>query len=151
MAMQLILTRDVDQLGKAGELVTVKNGYGRNFLLPKGYALTATKRNVAELEHNRAMIAARVARERADAESVANRLNGMTLQFERLVGDEDKMFGSVTVRDLANQLEVAGVKLDARKIKLEEPIKALGKYEVPVKLGSNVEASLKFWVVGKSS
>jgi len=149
MPMQIILKEDVEHLGKAGELVTVKSGYGRNYLLPQGLAVTATKRNAAELEHNRKIIARRVAKEVAAAEEVAGRLNLMTLQFERLVGDDDRMFGSVTARDIADQLGVAGVKIDHRRIKLAEPVKALGKYEVGVRLRSDVIAQLKFWVVGK--
>jgi large subunit ribosomal protein L9 len=149
--MQLILTKDVDNLGKAGDLVSVKSGYGRNFLLPQGLAVTATSRNVRQIEHERRAIAAQVAKERGAAQDVANRLNGMTLQFERLVGDDDKLFGSVTSRDIADQLEKAGVTLDHRKIRLDEPIRALGKYEVEIKVHSDVSASLKFWVVGKEA
>src|SRR5690606_17297192 len=125
MPMQAILTETVDNLGRASELVTVKSGYGRNYLLPRKLAVTATPRNKAQLEHNKRSIEARVAKERASAAEVAERLNGMTLQFERLVGEDDKLFGSVTARDLAEQLEVAGVKLDHRKILLAEPVKAL--------------------------
>lgn len=149
MATQLILTQDIDHLGKAGELVTVKNGYARNYLVPQGLAISASERNVARLEHEKAMIERRVAKERGEAEGIAKRLNGMTLQFERLVGEDDKMFGSVTARDIASQLAVAGVEVDARKIKLDEPVRAIGKYEVPVKCGADVTAQLKFWVVGK--
>jgi large subunit ribosomal protein L9 len=147
--MQLILTQNITSLGKAGELVTVKNGYGRNFLLPQGMAVMADQRNKARLEHEQASIERRVAKQRSDAEGIGNRLNGMTLQFERLVGDDDRMFGSVTTRDLTKQLEVAGINLDHRKINLSEPARALGKYEVDVELGSGVIATLKFWVVGK--
>ena len=149
MPMQLILTQDVDSLGKAGELVTVKPGYGRNYLIPQGYAVSASTSNVRRLEHERKQIATRVEKERVSAQSIADRLNGMTLQFERQVGDEDKLFGSVSNRDVAEQLKRAGLELDHRKIELEHPIKALGKYEVPVRLGSGVQATLKFWVVAK--
>jgi len=149
MPMQLILTKDVANLGKAGELVTVKPGYGRNYLLPKGLAVTATTRNKARLEHDRTAIESRVKKELEVAGSLAERLNGMTLQFERLVGEEDKLFGSVTSRDITEQLEKAGLELDHRKIALDEPIKALGKYEVEVRLMPDVTATLKFWVVGK--
>jgi large subunit ribosomal protein L9 len=149
MAMQLILTQDVDNLGDAGELVTVKPGFGRNYLLPQGLALSATKRNVKRLEHDRAMIAQKVAKQRSENESLAKRIGGMTLQFERLVGEGDKMFGSVTVRDLAQQLAVASIEVDSRRIQLPEAIKAVGKYEANVKLGAGVVAVLKFWVVGK--
>lgn len=149
MAMQLILTQDVDNLGSAGDLVSVKNGYGRNYLMPQGYALSATKRNVKKLEHHRAIIEAKVAKQRGESDALAARINGMTLQFERLVGEGDKMFGSVTARDLASQLGVAKIEVDSRKINLPEAIKAIGKYEADIKLAGGVIATLKFWVVGK--
>jgi large subunit ribosomal protein L9 len=149
MAMQVILTQDVPNLGKAGELVSVRPGFGRNFLLPKGMAVTATNRNVTRLEHERQVIARTVAKERAAAGDIATRINGMTLQFERLVSDDDKMYGSVTTGNIAEQLEKAGVKLDHRKVQLAEPVKSLGKYEVQVRLHQDVSATLKFWVVAK--
>lgn len=148
--MQVILIQDVPQLGRAGELVTVKSGFGRNYLLPQGLAVTATTRNVKQLEHDRHVIEKRVASELAEASSIAERIGFMTLQFERRVGEDDKLFGSVTSRDLAEQLKVAGVDLDHRKIDLPEPVKALGKYEVDIKLGADVTGKLKFWVVGQS-
>jgi len=149
MAMQLILTQDVEHVGNAGDLVQVKPGFGRNYLLPKGLALSATKRNVKQLEHNRAVIERKIAKQRSENESMASRIGGMTLQFERLVGEGDKMFGSVTSRDLAAQLAVAKIEVEARKIELPEAIKAVGKYEAHIKLGAGVVATLKFWVVGK--
>jgi len=149
MPMQVILTQDVDHLGKAGELVSVKSGYGRNYLLPRGLAVTATVKNKNQLEHDRAVIERRIAKERESAQGMADRLNGMTLQFERLIGEDEKMFGSVTSRDIAEQLKRAGVDLDHRRIELDQPVKALGKYEVPVRLQASVTAALKFWVVGK--
>jgi large subunit ribosomal protein L9 len=149
MAMEVILLQDVAGLGPAGKLVSVKNGYGRNYLLPQRMAVLATMRNKSKLEHDKTTIAARVAKERADAESIAERINLMTLQFERRVGEDEKLFGSVTSRDLGEQLAVAGVDIDHRKIVLGEPVKALGKYEAPVKLGASVEATLKFWVVAQ--
>lgn len=148
MPMQLILTQDVSNLGKAGELVTVKSGYGRNYLVPQGMAVTASKQNRAELEAKRKRIAARVAKESLEAGSLAERLNGMTLQFERLFGEGDKMFGSVTTKDIVKQLDKAGLTgVEAHQIQLAEPVKAEGKYEVPVKLKAGVQATLKFWVV----
>lgn len=149
--MQLILTQDVAHLGKAGDLVTVRPGYGRNYLLPKGMAVQATSRNIRQLEHDKRVISGRVAKETAAAEQIAARLNFMTLQFERRVGEDDKMFGSVTARNIADQLEVAGLQIDHRRIELDEPVKALGKYEVDVKLKASVTAKLKFWVVGKDT
>ena len=149
MAMQIILTQDVANLGSAGELVTVKPGYGRNYLVPRGMAVTATVSNKQQLAHEQAQIAKRVAKQRAASTEVAGKLEVMTLQFERLVGDDDKMFGSVTSRDLAEQLKIAGVDIDHRWITLALPVKALGKYETEVKLEAGVVANLKFWVVGK--
>ncbi|MBK7538447.1 MAG: 50S ribosomal protein L9 [Myxococcales bacterium] len=147
--MQIILTQDVANLGKAGELVTVRPGYGRNYLVPRGLAVTATLHNKNQLEHERRAIERKVAKERASATEIATRLNGMTLQFERRVGDDEKLFGSVSNRDIADQLKRAGIELDHRVIELDQAIKALGKYEVIVRLASGVHANLKFWVVGK--
>nr|HEX4318216.1 50S ribosomal protein L9 [Kofleriaceae bacterium] len=147
--MQIILTQDVDNLGKAGELVSVRPGYGRNYLVPRGLAVSATITNKTRLEHERVLIEKRVAKERATATEVAGRINLMTLQFERMVGEDEKLFGSVTNRDIADQLKRAGVDIDHRTIALDQPVKALGKYEVPVKLAAGVVATLKFWVVGK--
>jgi large subunit ribosomal protein L9 len=149
MAMQIILTQDVANLGKAGDLVSVRPGYGRNYLVPRGMAVSATVHNKNQLEHDRRAIEKRVVKERAAANDLATRLNGMTLQFERRVGDDDKLFGSVSNRDIADQLKRAGIELDHRVIALDQPVKALGKYETPVRLAAGVTAALKFWVVGK--
>jgi large subunit ribosomal protein L9 len=149
MPMQVILTQDVEHLGKAGELVSVRPGYGRNYLVPRGLAVSATVRNKNRLDHEKAVIERKVAKERASATEIANKLNVMTLQFERNVGEDEKLFGSVTNRDIAEQLKKAGVELDHRWIQLDAPVKALGKYEVPVLLAAGVIANLKFWVVGK--
>ncbi len=149
MAMQIILTQDVANLGKAGELVSVKPGYGRNYLVPQGYAVTATVRNKTRLDHEKSLIERRIEKERVSATETAAKLNGITLQFERSVGEDEKLFGSVTNRDIADQLKRAGIELDHRLVQLDQPVKALGKYEVPVKLASGVHATLKFWVVGK--
>ncbi|MGE0404015.1 MAG: 50S ribosomal protein L9 [Kofleriaceae bacterium] len=147
--MQVILTQDVENLGKAGELVSVKPGYGRNYLVPNGYAVSATVRNKNRLEHEKALIERKVAKERAGANELATKINAMTLQFERVVGEDEKLFGSVTSRDIAEQLKKAGVEIDHRWVQLEGAVKALGKYETNVRLGAGVQATLKFWVVGK--
>jgi large subunit ribosomal protein L9 len=149
MAMQLILTQDVEHLGKAGELVSVRPGYGRNFLVPRGYAVSATVRNKNRLDHEKAVIERRVQKERASATDLAARINGITLQFERMVGEDEKLFGSVTNRDIADQLKKAGVEIDHRWVHLDQSVKALGKYETTVRLAAGVTATLKFWVVGK--
>ena len=149
MAMQIILTQDVPNLGKAGELVSVRPGYGRNYLVPRGMAVSATVRNKNRLDHEKALIERRIAKEHASATEIAAKLNVMTLQFERNVGEDEKLFGSVTNRDIADQLKRAGVDIDHRTIQLDQAVKALGKYEVPVKLSAGVTANLKFWVVSK--
>jgi large subunit ribosomal protein L9 len=148
--MQVILTQDVPNLGSAGELVSVRPGFGRNYLVPRGMAVSATAANVHRLEHEKRVIAKKVAKERAGAEAEAERINVITLQFDRQVGEEDKMFGSVTSRDLAEQLKKAGVEIDHRQIVLDQPIKALGKYEVQVKLSAGVTATFKFFVVASA-
>ncbi|NVB81514.1 MAG: 50S ribosomal protein L9 [Kofleriaceae bacterium] len=147
--MQIILTQDVENLGKAGELVSVRPGYGRNYLVPRGLAVTATVTNKNRLDHEKAVIARRVEKERASATEIAGRINGMTLQFERMVGEDEKLFGSVTSRDIQEQLKKANLEIDHRWVDLDQPVKALGKYEVPVRLAAGVVATLKFWVVGK--
>ena len=149
MAMQIILTQDVENLGKAGELVSVRPGYGRNYLVPRGFAVSATVRNKNRLDHDQALIERRVAKDRAGANEIALKINAMTLQFERMVGEDEKLFGSVTNRDIADQLKKANVDIDHRTIELDQPVKALGKYEVTVRLAAGVNAQLKFWVVGK--
>ena len=147
--MKLILTQEVSGLGAAGDIVEVKDGYGRNYLVPRGLAVSATVRNKNRLDHEKALIERKVAKERASATEVANKINVMTLQFERMVGEDEKLFGSVTSRDIAEQLKKAGVDIDHRWIQLDQAVKALGKYETPVRLAAGVVATLKFWVVGK--
>jgi large subunit ribosomal protein L9 len=149
MPMQIILTQDVENLGKAGEIVTVRPGYGRNYLVPRGFAVSATVRNKNRLDHEKSLIERKIAKERARSTDLASRLNGMTLQFERVVGEDEKLFGSVTNRDIADQLKRAGLEIDHRTIVLDQAVKALGKYEVPIRLSAGVTATLKFWVVGK--
>lgn len=147
--MQIILIQDVVNLGKAGELVKVRNGYGRNYLVPRGYAVSATLRNQNQLDHNKKVIELRVTKERLVATELAGKINGITLQFERNVGEDHKLFGSVTSRDITEQLKKANIEIDHRWVNLEQSVKALGKYETVVKLGNGINATLKFWVVGK--
>ena len=123
--MQIILTQDVENLGRAGELVSVRPGYGRNYLVPRGFAVTATVHNKNRLEHEKAVIARRIAKERATADDLASRINGMTLQFERMVGEDEKLFGSVTSRDIADQLKKAGVEIDHRWVSLNQDRKSV--------------------------
>jgi large subunit ribosomal protein L9 len=147
--MQIILIQDVNNLGKAGELVKVRPGYGRNYLVPNGFAVSATVRNQNQLQHSKKVIEVRVAKERTVATELAAKINGITLQFERNVGEDQKLFGSVTNRDIADQLKKANIDIDHRWVHLETAVKALGKYETVIKLGNGISATLKFWVVGK--
>ena len=130
--------------------MNVKPGFGRNYLVPQGLAVSATAENVHRLEHEKRVIAKRVAKAQAAAQSTAEKINVITLQFDRAVGEDDKMFGSVTTRDIAEKLQKAGVELDHRSIQLDQPVKALGKYEAAVKLDAGVIANVKFYVVAKA-
>jgi len=147
--MRVILRENLENLGKAGEVVTVRPGYGRNFLLPKGLAVPATEKDEARLQHEQRQISSRLAKLAKQLASEADRLSQASVSLARAVGEEDKLYGSVTNRDIAEALAEQGIKLDAKKIVLAEPIKTLGLTEVPVKLGHDVTATLKVWVVKK--
>lgn len=147
--IQVILKEDVPNLGRSGELVSVKPGYGRNYLIPQGLAVLATAKNKARLEHERKLIELRAAKLRKDAEAQAAQLQDKTVQIERQVGEGDKLFGSVTARDIEEALAAQGVHVDRKKIQLAEPIKALGQYTVDVRLARDVTAQVKVWVVPK--
>jgi len=147
--MEVILKEDMDNLGKSGEVVNVKEGYGRNYLLPRGLAVIATADDVARVAHEKRVIAARTAKLAKEIQSEADRLGQITVSIARAVGDEDKLFGSVTSRDIAEALGEQKVTVDAKKIHLDEPIKALGLTEVSIKLGQGVSAKIKVWVVKK--
>lgn len=145
--MQVILREDVDNLGKSGEVVNVRLGYGRNYLLPKGLAVLATANDIARVEHEKRVIAARAAKEAKALQAEADRLNQVSVSIARAVGDEDKLFGSVTSRDIAEALAAQGITVDAKKLVLDEPLKTLGQAEVPVKLGRGQTATIKVTVV----
>ena len=147
--MQVILKEDMDNLGKSGDVVNVKPGYGRNYLLPRGLAVIATADDVSRVAHDKRVIAARTAKLAKEAQAEADRLSQVTVSIARAVGEEDKLFGSVTSRDIAEALAEQKVAVDAKKIQLDEPIKALGMTEVAVKLGRGVTAKIKVWVVKK--
>jgi large subunit ribosomal protein L9 len=149
--MRVILRENLDTLGKAGEVVTVRPGYGRNYLLPSGLAVPATEKDEARLQHEQRVIAARVAKLAKELQSEADRLSQASVSLARAVGEEDKLYGSVTNRDIAEALAEQGIKLDAKKIHLDEPIKALGLTEVAVRLGHDVVAKIKVWVVKKEA
>ena len=141
--MKLILREDVYNLGKGGELVEVKPGYGRNFLIPRGLAVLANPKNIREVEHQKSVAAAKAAKLKASAEAVAKRLSETPLSFKRKVGEQEKLYGSVTAMDLAEALAGRGVQIDRRAIDLPEPLKTLGDFEVGVKLHSDVVGKVK--------
>ena len=141
--MKLILREDVENLGKGGELVDVKPGYGRNYLLPRGLAVAANPKNVRELEHQKKIAEAKAAKMKASAEAVAKRLAETPITLKRKVGEQEKLYGSVTALDVVEALAARGLQLDRRSIDLAEPIKTVGDFEVPVKLHSEVVGKLK--------
>lgn len=144
--MEVILREDVDKLGRRGEVVKVAEGYGRNFLLPRGLAMPVTVSNKAIIERERKAHEARVAKEKAEWESVAARINSIRFVAPRKVGENDVLYGSVTSGDIAEFLKGKGVEIDKRKVQLEEPIKHLGDHEVKIKLHPEVVATIKVLV-----
>jgi large subunit ribosomal protein L9 len=147
--MQVILREDVPNLGQTGELVNVKNGYGRNYLIPRGLAVLATPRNRRRLEHEKRVIAQRDIKRRKDAQTIKEKIESLSLTIAKHTGEEDKLFGSVTTREIADALQEEGFDIDRRTIQLEQPIKTLGVYTVTVKLAREITANLKIWVVAK--
>ncbi|HVP69425.1 MAG TPA: 50S ribosomal protein L9 [Anaeromyxobacteraceae bacterium] len=141
--MKLILREDVENLGKGGELVEVKPGYGRNFLIPRGLAVVANPRNIREIEHQKAVAAAKAAKLKASAQALAQRLADTPVALKRKVGEQDKLYGSVTAMDVAEALASRGLTIDRRAIDLPEPIKTIGDFEVGVKLHSEVVGKVK--------
>ncbi len=145
--MDVILRQDVDNLGKTGELVTVKDGYARNFLLPRGLAYLATEGNRRRLDAERSQKAKKGEAEVTAAKAEAGKLEAVSLTFTMKAGEGDKLFGSVTASDVAERLAAEGFRLDKKQIELAEPIKALGVYKVPVRLHHEVKPEVRVWVV----
>ena len=138
--VQVILQEDVHKLGDAGEIVSVKPGYARNFLIAQGKATIATAERVNEVEHQKRVIAEKRAKELSDLQAVKNKLDGVQIEFEMQAGEEGKLFGSVTPQNLADALAEKGLEVDRRKIALDEPIKAIGDHTVAIRLRSDVVA-----------
>lgn len=145
--MKVILKENVDGLGQIGDLVTVKAGYGRNFLIPRSLALLANTRNIKELEHQKRQLERKLQLLTQQAEVLKGKIEALSCTFEHRVGEEGKLFGSVTSADIGGKLSEAGLDVDRKKIQLPEPIKLLGDYEVPIKLQANVTATIKVSVV----
>ncbi len=145
--MDVILREDVDNLGKAGELVSVKDGYARNFLLPRGLAFHATEGNRKRIEAEKSQKSKKLAAEVGAAREIATRIEAVSLTFTMKAGEGDKLFGSVTASDVADRLAAEGFKIDKKHVELSEPIKALGVYKVPVRLHPDVKPEVRVWVV----
>lgn len=145
--IQVVLQSDMDNLGKSGDVVRVRPGYARNFLIPRGLAMPATKGNIARIEEIKRQATVRAAGELAEAEEVAKKLEAVSVKIARAVGEENKMYGSVTSRDIEEAFRAAGVTVERKKIHLPEPLKELGLAEVEVKLHPKVSAKLRVEVV----
>ncbi len=145
--MKVILREDVEHLGTAGEVVNVRNGYARNFLLPRSFAVPATANNIKTFEHVRRSMEAKRAKRRKEAETLKGKLERVSCSIAKKVGDQDKLFGSVTTADIEKAFAAEGFTVDKKDILLNEPIKALGVYSVPVRVFDDVVASTKVWVV----
>ena len=147
--MQVILQVDVPPLGKAGDVVTVKEGYGRNYLLPQKKAVLADPKNLRLLEHQKRVVAAKQMKLKKGFEELADKINGTTVTIARETAEEDKIFGSVTTKDIAEALRKEGITIDRHDIQLDHPIKSIGVFDVNIKLHSDVTGTVKVWVVKK--
>lgn len=145
--MKVILKEEVKTLGAMGEIVTVADGYARNFLIPKGFAVDASTKNVRALEHEKNLIEARAKKLKKTAQSLAEKIGSMSITIEAKVGEEEKLFGSVTNMDISEALKAQGVDIDRKKIIIDEPIKRLGEYTVDIKLHADETAKLAVNVV----
>lgn len=149
--IKVVLTEDIENLGRVGEVVAVRGGYGRNYLIPQGKALPASKGNLAMVEERRKIYEAAALKQRNEAAELANRMSNLDLSVARKAGEEDTLYGSVTSVDIADLLEAQGVIVDKRRILLTEPIKKLGDFTVPVRLHPEVTAELALKVVADES
>ncbi len=145
--MKVILLENVSSLGKAGDLVKVSDGYGRNYLIPQKKAVLATEKSLKVIEHQKRLIQQRMEKAKKDAEKLGQQIEKLSCTFAKTVGESGKLFGSVTSMDIENYLKENGIKVDRKKIALEEPIKNLGMSNVPIKLHPEVTTHLKVWVV----
>ena len=148
--MQIILNQDVDTLGKAGEIITVKDGFARNYLIPQGIATMATKKNIEATNKNIEIQERKDARTRTNLEALAERLNKLTLKFDLKAGEDDKLFGSVTNIMIAEAIAEKGYTVDRKEIEMEEAIKSVGNHYVVVKLGNGFSGRVKIKVTAKS-
>jgi large subunit ribosomal protein L9 len=145
--MEVILRAAVENLGHPGDIVKVSPGFGRNYLLPRGLAYAATAGNKKRMEQERQRLEAAESSRRTTAQELAGRMEQVSLTFSARVGDEGKLFGSVTAADIAHQLEGLGYAIEKRQIDLHEPIRTLGVYRVPIRLHADVKPEIKVWVI----
>jgi len=145
--MEVILRQSVEKLGHPGDVVKVSNGFARNYLLPRGIAVVATEGNKKQIEAQRQRLEAAEDARREEAQSSASVFEQVSLTFSARVGEEGKLFGSVTAGDIVQQLEALGHKIEKRQVDLHEPIKALGVYRVPIRLHADVKPEIKVWVI----
>lgn len=145
--MLVILRENVENLGTTGDLVKVSDGYARNFLLPRNLVVAADEKSVAAIEHHKRMLEKKRAAQKAEAEAAAKKLAEFSCTIVRKVGDQDKLFGSVSTADIADALKKAGYSVDKKAVTIEAPIRSLGVHPVSVKLGPEVAATVKVWVV----
>ena len=145
--MRIVLREDIDKLGRQGDVVEVADGYARNFLLPKRKALLANDGSMKTIERERRRYVVRQVKEKEEASVIAQRLAGVSCTVVRKVGENDVLYGSVTAADVAEHLEKEGITIDKRRVLLDEPLKTLGIYTVPVRLHHEVTAEVKVWVV----
>lgn len=149
--MELILKETIDTLGREGDIVKVKPGYGRNYLLPQGKAVLATPANLAVLEKNKAEIQARLDEQQKAAQTLFQKLDGLVLEFQELVAEDDKLFGSVSINDICDQLAAKSVAVEKKHVLLSEPIKTLGDKQVSVKVGFDLFADITVRVSAQQS
>lgn len=147
--MDIILIKDVEKLGKAGQVVKAKDGFARNFLIPKGLAVQSNAANLKKLEEEKQKKLQLTEKVKKEFEQVKQKLDATSLTIPVLTQEEDRLYGSITSNDIASALKEEGIEIDKNSIVLEEPIKALGIYEVPVRLHPEVSAKLKIWIVKK--
>jgi large subunit ribosomal protein L9 len=147
--MKLLLKEDVDGLGFCGEEVEVKDGYGRNFLIPKGKALLATPNNLKAFNHQKKIVQAKVKKVAGIAQEVADKISAVSIQIKKKMGDGGKMFGAVTAQEISDLLKAKGIDIDRRKIQIQEPIKKAGEYSIPAKLHPKVTAEIKLTIEGE--
>jgi large subunit ribosomal protein L9 len=147
--LQVILQSDVEKLGKSGELVKVRPGFARNFLIPRSLAVPATTAAINRINHEKAVAVAKADKNKKEAQAVAEKINGLKLTLARAVGEDDKLFGAVTAKEIESAAKAAGVTIDRKKMQLAEPLKSIGTFEIPVKLMTDVTATLKVEVVKK--